>query len=52
MFVSQKALERETYHIEGFSSEVGCMTKAYVYLKYLLAHTQLNLSIFSEGAPI
>ena len=30
MFVSQKALEREKDHIEGFSPEVAWVTRAYV----------------------
>jgi prolyl-tRNA synthetase len=31
MFVSQKVLEREKDHIEGFSPEVAWVTRAYVY---------------------
>jgi hypothetical protein len=31
MFVSQKVLEREKDHIEGFSPEVAWVTRAYVW---------------------
>ena len=31
MFVSQKVLEREKDHIEGFSPEVAWVTRAYVH---------------------
>jgi prolyl-tRNA synthetase len=31
MFVSQRVLEREKDHIEGFSPEVAWVTRAYVW---------------------
>ena len=34
MFVSQKVLEREKDHIEGFSPEVAWVTRACVYVSY------------------
>jgi prolyl-tRNA synthetase len=40
MFVSQKVLEREKDHIEGFSPEVAWVTRAYVshYIQSILTN--------------
>ena len=47
MFVSQKVLEREKDHIEGFSPEVAWVTRAYVVFSTIL---WLSLTDTTSGA--
>jgi hypothetical protein len=49
MFVSQKVLEREKDHIEGFSPEVAWVTRAYVYFMPIDREIVLVLTDHSDA---
>ena len=52
MFVSQKVLEREKNHIEGFSPEVAWVTKAYVPGSYHFYPTTCSDCQFSGSSDL
>jgi prolyl-tRNA synthetase len=52
MFVSQKVLEREKDHIEGFSPEVAWVTRASVFISAPLKRHGLRVSMISGNSDL
>lgn len=47
MFVSQRQLEREKDHVEGFAPEVAWVTKACVFNLYILLYSYAYVERFT-----